>query len=151
MEIKFSIGRFFSISSKSYEKWNIFTFVTIFPLLLPVKFFDEMFWICVFQWCIHILPSRNIKEVKVETKFSIDRFSSIFSKIYEKWNIFTFPLLKSQISTFTSREVLRWKIWVLNFLMPYRMYFYDTYLWSYLQLNFSLLTWRPMTFLFKNT
>ena len=46
-------------------------------------------------------------------------------------------------------KILPRKVQNLGFPMPYRMYSYDTYLWSYLQLNCSLLTWRPMTFLFK--
>ena len=54
VEIKFSIGKFFSISSKIYEKGNIFKFAIMFPLLLPVKFFDETLRIWVFQWYINV-------------------------------------------------------------------------------------------------
>ena len=75
----------------------------------------------------------------METKFSIDRFPPIFSKMHEKWNIFTFASIKNQISTFTSRKVLRSKVQNLRFPMPYRMHFYDIWLWNYLRLNFSLL------------
>ena len=75
----------------------------------------------------------------METKFSIDRFPPIFSKIHEKWKIFTFASIKNQISTFTSRKVLWSKVQILRFPMPYRMHFYDIWLWNYLRLNFSLL------------
>ena len=68
---------------------------------------------------------RNILEVKVETKFSIDKFPRIFSKMYEKWKIFTCTSIKNHISILLP--------------MPNCMYFYDIWLRNYLRLNFSLL------------
>ena len=85
----------------------------------------------------------------METKFSIDKFPPIFSKMHEKLKIFTFASIKNQISTFTSRKVLWSKVQILRFPMPYRMHFYDIWLWNYLRLNsfvlmfhFSILFWK---------